>query len=103
MVAVTLWPTPWIALDELKELIDFRSLLDGIHNEHIRTFNTLLSANWSSSGREEVPKDTLMADVLENEGDLRLTSFCSKQVVMVVLQFIVREMVPPARSESQGW
>jgi hypothetical protein len=36
-----------------------------------------------------------MADILENERNLRNTYFGSEQIVMVVPQFLIGEMIPP--------
>ena len=43
-----------------------------------------------------------MTDVLEHEGNFGQSDFCSQKIVMIVLQFSVREMVPPACIQVSG-
>ena len=42
----------------------------------------------------------LVTDVLEHERHFRLAHFCPKEIVVVVLQFPIREMVPPVHSSE---
>ena len=35
-----------------------------------------------------------VADILEDEGNLRLANFRTEQIVVVVLQILVREVIP---------
>lgn len=39
----------------------------------------------------------LMTNVLENERNLGQSNFGTEQIIMVILQFTVREVVPPER------
>ena len=41
-----------------------------------------------------------MTDVLENKRNLWQSHFGTKQVIMIVLQFFIREMVPPGSKYS---
>lgn len=42
----------------------------------------------------EYLKDS-MTDILENKRYFRQSNLCAKEVIVVVLQFLVREMIPP--------
>lgn len=37
----------------------------------------------------------LMTDILEHKGNLRQPNLCTEQIVMVVLEFAIREVIPP--------
>ena len=39
-----------------------------------------------------------MANILEHEGDLWHAYFRSQQIIMIVLQFCIRKMVPPVKT-----